>query len=755
MTAEPSRFFAACGKGLEYLLVDELRALGCATASATISGVHASGTLHDAQRALLWSRLASRILWPVVEYDCHDEQSLYAGARAIAWETHLGADQTIAVNAHVSRAQGSGVHASSVHASEAGPSRAGVTHARYAAQRVKDAVVDRMRELHGARPNVDLVAPDLRIDLALRKQRAIVSIDLSGGGMHRRGWRRIQGEAPLKESLACAVLMRGDWLQVYRDGGGLLDPMCGSGTLLIEAALMAADIAPGLLRYGTSPLTGWRGFDHAYWQMLLEDAEQRAATGRAGLRACFAGRDLDPHAIRGARENAAAAGLSEAVHLAAGDVADLDHTTIGIAPDRADHQSCGVSAAASLPPGLVVCNPPYDARLRADVALYRSLGDALRRELPAWRAGVLCGNEELAFATGLRGRKPYRLYNGALECLLLVVDPIAPVARPESQSRPLSDGAQMVSNRLRKNLAKLKSWREREDITCWRVYDADLPEYAAAIDVYATDPEGDLWLHVQEYAAPAQIPPQVARRRLNDLLLAAREVFVLPKERVAIKQRALGKGGEKYGRFDSRAAFLAVREGRARLKVNLFDALDTGLFLDHRPLRLRLGREAHGGRFLNVFCYTGAATVHAALGGAATTTSVDLSTTYLEWLAEHLRDNGVGGTRHRIVQADALTWLEADRNEYDLIFCDPPTFSNSKRAGDFELQREHVRLLRAAVARLARDGVLYFSNNFRRFKLDASALAQFALVEDISALTIPADFARNPRIHRCWRITRL
>ena len=709
-----SRFFAACGKGLEYLLADELLALGCAKATATMAGVNAEGSLQDAQRAVLWSRLASRVLWPLAEFDCADEHALYQGVRGIPWERHVDPAHTIAVDAHVSGTA--------------------VTHARYAAQRVKDAVVDQLREAAGARPDVDVDAPDVRIDLVLRKGRAIVSIDLSGGGMHRRGWRRVQGEAPLKETLACAVLLRGDWPRRYREGGALLDPMCGSGTLLIEGALMAADVAPGLLRHAGAAPTRWKGFDAAAWAAMVEDAKQREQTGRSALRACFLGRDIDPHALHATRTNAQAAGLEAAMDLAVGDVANLKLAVQGN--------------------GLVACNPPYDARLAADAALYRALGDALRRETPTWGASLLCGNQELAFATGLRARKTYRIFNGAIECTLLAVDPVAPPERIHAEPRALPEGAQMVANRLRKNVAKLKSWREREDVTCWRAYDADIPEYAAAIDVYRAEPGGAQWLHVQEYAAPAQVPVELARRRLNDLLLAAREVFALPKERVALKTRSVGKGGSKYGRFDHRAEFLTVREGQAKLQVNLFDYLDTGLFLDHRPLRLRIAQEAQGKRFLNLFCYTGAATVQAAVGGAATTTSVDLSATYLEWLADNLRENGIGGTRHRIAQADAMAWLDADHGEYDLIFCDPPTFSNSKRAGDFDVQREHVRLLRAAVSRLSRDGVLYFSNNYRRFRMDEEAVAGFARIEDISASTIPPDFARDQRIHRCWRLVR-
>ena len=708
------KFFASCGKGLEYLLADELLALGCAKATATMAGVNVEGEAIDAQRAVLWSRFASRVLWPLAEFDCPDEAALYAGARAIDWIAHLDAGMTLAVDAHVSGE--------------------GITHARFAAQRVKDAVVDALREATGARPSVDAESPDLRINLVVRKGRAIVSIDLSGGPMHRRGWRAMQGEAPLKENVAAAVLARGGWPRRYHDGGALLDPMCGSGTLLVEGALMAADVAPGLQRHGLRLPTYWKGFDRDGWHALHTEAEARAKAGIAALRPAFFGRDLDSRAIDAARRNAENAGVASAIVF---DVRDMAHLT-----------------APPADSGLVACNPPYDARLAADAALYRQLGDVLKTAVPGWSASLLCGDDELARATGLFARKRYQIFNGAIECTLIVVDPLAPPERVDVAPRPLSEGAQMVANRIDKNLRKLKSWCKREGIECFRAYDADLPEYAAAIDVYREADNGETWLHVQEYAAPSSIPEALAERRLGDLLAAARRAFDVPKERVAIKTRATGKGGSKYGRFARTGEFLTVREGPSRLKVNLFDYLDTGLFLDHRPLRMRMAKEAQGRRFLNLFCYTGVASVQAAMGGAAQTTSIDLSATYLDWLADNLRENGQGGSRHRIAQADAMEWLESERGDFDIIFCDPPTFSNSKRADDFDVQRDHVRLLRAAVARLSPDGVLYFSNNFRRFKLDEAAVGEFAQVEDISASTIPLDFARNPRIHRAWRITR-
>ena len=709
------RFFVACAKGLEYLLADEMTALGAVQATAALAGVNVEGTPESAYRAVMFSRLASRVMWPLAEFACANEQDLYQGVHALPWADHLAADGTLAIDAHL---QGTGL-----------------THERYAAQRAKDAIVDRMRASHGTRPSVDTEAPDLRLGLVVRKEKALVAVDLGGGPLHRRGWRQSQVDAPLKENLAAAMLLRGQWPALHAEGGALLDPMCGSGTLLIEGALMAADEAPGLQRLqGTLP-TRWRGFDETLWGRIEAEARARAAAGRAALRPVFFGADADPAALHATTANADRAGVSDVIRLERAGIAALRAP----GPER----------------GLVASNPPYDARLAADPALYRELGDALRRAVPAWRAVLLCGSEELAHATGLRAVKRYAFHNGPLQATLLRVDPVQPAPRAPREARPLSDGATMVANRLRKNEKRFRAWREREDVTCWRAYDADLPEYSAAVDVYTEDGgERRTFLHVQEYEAPKTIPEADARRRFGELLDAVRDVFAVPAGQVAIKTRARGKGGSKYGRMDRRDEFVAVREGAARLQVNLFDHLDTGLFLDHRPVRRRLGAEARGQRMLNLFCYTGAASVQAAVGGAAATTSVDLSGNYLEWAARNLAMNGTAGPRHRLVQADVMKWLEADRGEYDLVFCDPPTFSNSARADDFDTQRDHVRLLHLVVQRLAPDGLLLYSNNFRRFRFDADAVGGFAHAVEITPATIAQDFARDPRIHRCWELRR-
>ncbi len=377
-------------------------------------------------------------------------------------------------------------------------------------------------------------------------------------------------------------------------------------------------------------------------------------------------------------------------------------------------------------------------------ALYRLLGEKLKGEFPDWRASVITSDENLGRAIGLHADKKYRLYNGALECVLLNFD-LAPRIVEPREPKPLSAGAQMVRNRIEKNYKHLRKRAEREGIECWRVYDADLPEYSAAIDLYRDH------LHIQEYKAPASVDENVASTRIRELARVAGEVLGIPRDRIAVKTRRRGKGGEKYGRMDERGEFLEVGEGGLKFLVNLHDYLDTGLFLDHRPMRARVREMSRGKRVLNLFCYTGSVSVYAADGGAVETVSVDLSQTYLEWAQRNLALNGFGEPQHKLVRADALSYLQSHSAMYDLIFVDPPTFSNSKRADDFDVQRDHVSLLNQCADRLMPGGIILFSNNFRRFKLDEAALAQFA-ISNIGAATIPFDFERDARIHHAWEL---
>ena len=705
------QFFATCPKGLEYLLRDELMALGAVEVHEALAGVRFSGELQTAYRACLWSRLASRILLPVAEFDAATDDALYAGVQSIDWSQHLAPHATLAVDANTAQSK--------------------LTHSQYLAQRVKDAVVDQFRQHGQARPDVDTEEPDVRINLRLRRDRATVSIDLAGAPLHRRGWRQTQGEAPLKENLAAAMLLRAGWPAMYAQGGALLDPMCGSGTLLIEGALMVADVAPGLRRdyYG---FLGWKQHDIALWRSLLDEANKRAEAGLPALRACFFGSDSDPRMVQMAKRNAQEAGVAGFFTL-----------------DK--HDALHVRPPAGFTHGLVITNPPYGERLGERESLpkfYRSLGETLRDHFTGWRAAVLAGDAELGRATTLRAEKKYTLYNGALETVLLIFELHARDETPREKP-PLSPGAQMLKNRLEKNVKHLRKRLEREGVHAWRAYDQDLPEYAAAIDVYA-DTSGTTHLHIQEYRAPADVPAELARTRMREIARVAGEVFDTPRARIALKTRERGKGGAKYGQFDQRGEFIEVEEGGLTFLVNLFDYLDTGLFLDHRLVRGKVRELAAGRRFLNLFAYTATASVYAAAGGARDTTSVDLSGTYLEWASRNLALNGFSGEKHRLVQADAASFLQRTHERYGLIYVDPPTFSNSKRAEDFDVQRDHVKLLLACADRLTADGVIVFSNNFRRFALDREALDARLTIENWGAGSIPFDFSRRANIHDCW-----
>ncbi|MBK8266130.1 MAG: bifunctional 23S rRNA (guanine(2069)-N(7))-methyltransferase RlmK/23S rRNA (guanine(2445)-N(2))-methyltransferase RlmL [Nannocystis sp.] len=708
--------FATAAAGLEDLLAVELTGLGAAEVRSTRAGVSFVGDLEVAYRACLWSRLASRVLVRIGAASFTDEGGLYAAVRALPWEEHLDVDGSLAVDF--------------VGGDES------ITHTHFGALRVKDAIVDRFVERCGRRPRVDRERPDLRIHVHLRAGEATISIDLAGESLHRRGYRGPGAAAPLKESLAAAILIRAGWPAVAAARGPLIDPMCGSGTLLIEAAWMAGDRAPGLGRpyFG---LLGWLGHDAPLWARLVEEARGRSAAG-AALIPPILGFDQDPAAIKAARANIERAGLVGVCVASRSSLSDL-----------------------SLPPGvegqgIVVTNPPYGERMGRDVdlpALYRTLGERLRASFVGWQAAVFTGDPELGKTMGLRASRRYSLFNGALPCKLLCfeVSEAMMVRRDEPARPPRSPGGEALVNRLRKNLKALGGWAERAGVACFRVYDSDLPEYAVAIDVYqAVD---GVHLQVQEYAPPREIEAARAELHLREALAAASAALAVPRERVVLKVRRKQARYDQYKKQGSLGELHEVREGACRLLVNFTDYLDTGLFLDHRPTRAMIGEMARGRRFLNLFCYTASASVHAGRGGALSTTSVDLSPTYLEWARENLALNGLAPPRHRTIAADCRDFLATERGRYGLIFVDPPTFSNSKRSRDFDLQVEHVALLRGCARLLEDDGALIFSTHNRRFVLDEAALVGLDVVE-LSGRTVPRDFARNPRIHRCWQIRR-
>jgi 23S rRNA (guanine2445-N2)-methyltransferase / 23S rRNA (guanine2069-N7)-methyltransferase len=690
--------FASCAGGLEALLAEELAALGAEDPAAAAGGVSFRAGGETLARILLWSRLASRVLLTLAELEAEDGETLYASAFALPWTEILPPGGSFRVHGH----------------GRAG----GIRHSGFAALRVKDAILDRFRAAGKEKPVPAPEGAAFPLDLRLDGRRALLSLDLAGEALHRRGWRVASGTAPLKETLAAAMLLRAGWPALARTGGCLLDPMCGSGTLLIEGGMIAADLAPGIARRFAGER--WPGIPAAVWGALRREAEERRRAGLAALRSPLLGFDLDPEAVAATRANAARAGLPIRVEQRA---------LAALAPDPGS------------PAGLIVCNPPYGERILPPARLaplYVELGERLAA-FAGFQAMLLAHEERLLRLTGLRAKRTWSARNGPLACLMAHFEKLS--------TPPPSAGWEMLANRLRKRSAHLKRAARRAGTDAFRVYDADLPEYAAIIDRYGED------LHLAEYRPPPEIPPPVALRRLRELLIACRETLGVPLARMHLKERFPQSPREQY-RASGQGREQVVCEDGLRFLVDLDRYADTGLFLDHREVRRRIRAEARGKRFLDLFCYTGTATVAALAGGAREAVAVDLSRTYLAWVGRNLALNGLAGRRVRLVYGEVRAFLARTEDRFDLIHLDPPSFSNSKRAPDFVLAREWLPLLEATAALLSPGGVLWFSHHLDRFEPDLSALAAAGFaVEDWTARLRAFDFGPTAS-HRCWRIAR-
>lgn len=714
-------FFATAPKGVADLLAAELTEFGATSVKENRAGVEFQGSLETAYRACLWSRIANRILLPLADFPAENPDALYTGSQSIDWSAHLESSGSLSVDANVSASK--------------------ITHSHFAALRIKDAVVDQFNEAVGVRPSVDLERPDLRINAYIHRNHVRLYVDLSGASLHQRGYRLAAGAAPLKENLAAAILLRAGWPAVAKEGGAFVDPLCGSGTLVLEAAMMAADVAPGLRRsyYG---LTRWKQHDAALWQSLLSEAIDRETEGSKRMPPLL-GFDHDKRVLQSARDNAERLGLT-GLQFAFQDIYEFRHDF----PDS----------------GLIATNPPYGKRLMATgelPRLYAAIGQLFRSRFTGWKAAVLSEDPRLGKSIGIRSHRQHTLYNGALLCKLLHFD-IQPDNYFDDSRLPrpilaeeLSPQSEDFRNRLQKNLKQRRKWAKREGIDCYRVYDADLPDYSAAIDFYSNGNEPDeRWLCIQEYEAPKKIDAALVKRRTREIRTIAQAVFDIDESRLFYKSRARQRGEKQYDKLANESRFYIVTEGACRLRVNFSDYVDTGLFLDHRPLRQLIEEQARGKSFLNLFAYTAAVTVHAAIGGARSSLSVDLSNTYLGWAKRNLELNGIDENKHRLLRADCLEWLKMKHQErFDLILLDPPTFSNSKRMEEvLDVQRDHLQLIEQSMALLSAGGVLYFSTNLRSFRLDEAISTRFD-VKDISARSIPQDFERRANIHACFEVS--
>ncbi|GAD29526.1 ribosomal RNA large subunit methyltransferase L [Photobacterium leiognathi lrivu.4.1] len=707
-----NQYLAITSRGLENLLADELEQLGAQNIQVVHAGVRFKAEQATAYRCCLWTRISSRIIQVLSEFNVRDDMDLYLGATAINWMNYFDSNTRIVVDFNGTNRE--------------------IRNSQYGAMKIKDAIVDRFTKADLRRPNIDRERPDLRVHMRLSGEKGILGLDMAGSGLHQRGYRSEAGKAPLRETHAAALVIKSGWTPEQP----LLDPMCGSGTLLIEAAMMAAEIAPGLKRkrWGFESI---KDFDKDAWMEIHAEATVKSRRGPAKVTTKFFGREMDRRVLAVARDNAGRAGVKELIDFEYGDATQL------VRPEGFET-------------GVILCNPPYGERLGTTpelISLYKEFGNRLKLAFAGSVAAIYSSSNELLSCMRMRADKQFKLRNGALDCVLKTyLITAGSVQKEEGQAEGVivqEEVAPDFANRLKKNIAKLGKWAKREGIECYRIYDADIPNYNAAIDKYKD------YIIIQEYAAPKSVSEELARRRIMDILRATIEVTGVESNKVILKVRERQKGKSQYQKLSSAERHMVVEEYGVELKVNLYDYLDTGLFLDHRITRRMLGKMAPGKDFLNLFSYTGSATVHAAVGGAKTTTTVDMSNTYLRWAQENMELNNQVGSQHEFIQADCLQWLQEVDDTFDLIFIDPPTFSNSKRMKQsFDIQRDHIMLMENLKRMLRPEGQIVFSNNKRHFKMDLDKLDELGLhAKNISDKTLPMDFAKNKQIHNCWIIT--
>lgn len=726
-------FFARCAGGFEDVLAQELRALRMRRVRPQVGGVIFFGSLADAYRACLWLRCATRVQLVLARVAATDAEALYQGVADIAWEGHVPAGATIAVDAHGENPE--------------------LRNTKFVALKVKDAVCDRLREARGVRPDVDAKNPDVAINVAVHQAKATIYLNFSGTSLHRRGYRLdgVQTEAPLKETLAAGILLAAGWPAIARAGGALSDPMCGSGTFSIEAAMMAADIAPGLLREHWG-FEGWYGHEPALWEQVRAEAELSRSYD-TGL-VTVAG-DLDPQAVQIARANAERAGVDDLISFYVDDARNLKRHL------RALHGRGAV--------GLMVANPPYGQRLLSGAELPQ-VNDALAAAVDAvpqgWQMALITPDTSVDTTLGRVPNEEIACFNGPLRVWVRFYDlgqkrqvlDLVTLSGTQRKVPVAEQGSAQFAARLRKAGKERARWARKAGVTCYRVYDADLPDFAVTVDCYE-DVDGHRYAVIEERRRPGSIDELRAGRRFADALALASAILDVPAGNVLARPWEAKRRGAERGDGTDRWQ-ITVTEGGSAFALDLKGRPDTGLPLELRGLRELVGSMAGGKRVANLFGTSGAASVYAAEAGAASVVSVDAYGDRVDLVRENMRANGHTGKRYRYACEDARTWLEREakaHRSYDLVICAAPTWLAPRKAGEdaWELQHDHAALLRLAVRVLARAGTIVFACCDRAFRLDADALAAASLtVQDKSAQTLPHDFERSAKEYRCYVVRR-
>lgn len=701
---------ATAAFGLEAVVVRELEQLGYEARVARPGRIEFLGDDAAICRSNLWLRSADRVLVQLAKFKATDFDALFETTRELSWEAWMTRDAAIPVRGRSHKSQLSSVPACQ--------------------RAVKKAIVERLLKVNQGASLPETGSP-VPVEVALLDDEATLSIDTSGDGLHKRGYRTLTGPAQLRETLAAALVQ----LSFWRAGRPLIDPFCGTGTLLIEAVMVGRRMAPGRLRQFAAE--AWRVIAADKWKQARAEAQDLLLPP---LDERPVGTDLDPQALKLARYHAEQASVADDIHFQQRAFAELQ---------------------SSREYGCTIMNPPYGVRLGRDdeiETLYRTLPEVLRR-LPTWSHFIFSARGDLEKLVGQQADRRRKLYNAQIPCTFYQFygpkQPKEKVAATESPAfgglRPESSRqAEEFANRLRKRARHLRKWPSKRGISCFRLYERDIPEVPLVVDRYEDA------LHIAEFERPHDRTAAEHADWLDLLVRTAAEVLDVARENVFVKHRAPQSGSQQYTRFAEQGCKKIVNEGGLKFVVNLSDYLDTGLFLDHRITRSMVRDEVAGKNFLNLFAYTGSFSVYAAAGGAARTTTVDLSATYLDWAEENMKLNGFQGENHRLVRSDSGEFL-ANLDEqvmFDLAVVDPPTFSNSKSLEqDWDIQRDYAAMLNQLLSHISTGGVIYFSTNSRRFKFNESAI-EGVTTREISKQTVPEDF-RNRRIHRCWRIVKL
>ena len=708
-------FLALTSPGIEVLLADEIKNLGGEQVVQKPEGVYFSASIELGYKISLWTRLATRVMLKLGEGEALNKDQLFKAASSINWLEHFDSETTFAIDF--------------VGYSEE------IRNSQFGGLTIKDAIVDQFREQGFERPNVDKKSPQISFQARLLRDHVFIYLDFSGRGLFQRGYREHSGAAPLKENLAAALIIRSGWLA--DTSKPLVDPMCGSGTILIEAIAMATKQAPSIYRASWG-FESWLKHDEDLWQGQLNKAKNDSATAlndaqHSSLKVF--GIDIDPRVINTAQQNTRNANVQRFIEFKCQNTNDMKN-------------AYGHS-------GTILFNPPYGERIGELPELVENFvlfGQKLKSQFIDWRVAILTSNVELLAMLKLSSFKRYKFKNGPLDCqfALYNVDQKQLAKDAINPASSFSEEDSDFANRLKKNSKTLKGWLKSNQIDCYRLYDADIPEYNVAIDIY-----GD-YLVIQEYAAPKTIDEQKAKKRLQEVLYWAPKVLQVPTDKVILKTRAKQTGKNQYQRVDKSKQSITVNEHGALFKINLWDYLDTGLFLDHRKTRQIVAKKSKNKSLLNLFAYTGSVSVQAALHGASSITTVDMSNTYLNWAQDNFDLNKLNGHKYQFIQADCLDWLKKNTTTFDIVFIDPPTFSNSKRMEDsFDVERDHVALITDALKSLAEGGEIFFTNNKRNFKMDFEAMEALGLkAQAMSDVTRDKDFSRNKHIHNSWSIVR-